>query len=626
MTARRKAATADAPRVYSYVRFSTPEQAIGDSERRQLEAAKAFAARVGMPFDESLVMADRGISAYRGGNRDKGALGAFLRLVESGSVPVGSILVVEDVDRISRQEFLEAFDAIKALIGRGVNVFTTRDGQLYDRAAVNSPRMHVLLARMQLAHEESEKKSERLSAVWMQKKRNASENGHVLTTRVPAWLVVTDNGFEVVPGAAKTLRMIFDLRLKGIGKNQIASILNARAPWQPPHNPKRKSTGWRGSYVAKILRSRAVIGECQLHTGRGTTRRPDGEPIPNYFPRVIDPGTFAAVQKLLAANKGKGGETGKANNLFPHLGRCPYCGGSMVHVSKGKPPKGGSYLMCDHGRRGMGCYANAIRYDEAEQTILDNCKNLRPEQILPAPDQQAREAEALRDKLNGIDGQLADIEGRTASLMDQIERAPTATIRDRFTSRMVELDASKALLESERKTVAEDLARSEANGQSVAAWTAGLQELHKALRTGGVDVRLRARTHLRQLIDRVEVFARGFAKVHDPSKAGDENTDTEGLAEYIREVVAETDPAKLRTPDFRAFLQHVTARRMSKAGRFLRVHFKTGAVRDLVPPGSIADGRALEADADGVLGWRVVRPNLNELWREWQRHGQRAKV
>jgi DNA invertase Pin-like site-specific DNA recombinase len=33
---------------YSYIRFSTPEQAMGDSERRQLALAEAYCARNGL--------------------------------------------------------------------------------------------------------------------------------------------------------------------------------------------------------------------------------------------------------------------------------------------------------------------------------------------------------------------------------------------------------------------------------------------------------------------------------------------------------------------------------------------------------------------------------------------------
>src|SRR5688500_10462942 len=95
-------------RVYSYIRFSTPEQALGDSERRQLDKARAWAEKHGNEFDDSLRIADRGRSAYKGDHRKKGALGEFLERVRTGEVTPGSILVVEDIDRLSREGVVAA--------------------------------------------------------------------------------------------------------------------------------------------------------------------------------------------------------------------------------------------------------------------------------------------------------------------------------------------------------------------------------------------------------------------------------------------------------------------------------------------------------------------------------------
>jgi hypothetical protein len=53
------------PIAYSYARFSTPEQERGDSERRQIEAARQYAEQHGFVLDESIVV-DRGISAFAG--------------------------------------------------------------------------------------------------------------------------------------------------------------------------------------------------------------------------------------------------------------------------------------------------------------------------------------------------------------------------------------------------------------------------------------------------------------------------------------------------------------------------------------------------------------------------------
>src|ERR1700721_2011081 len=95
----------DAPKVFSFHRFSTPEQAHGDSERRQVAAAEGFARSRGLQFDETL-LADRGVSGFHGTHRKEGALGQFLAAVESGKVAAGSTLVVENLDRLGRENVI----------------------------------------------------------------------------------------------------------------------------------------------------------------------------------------------------------------------------------------------------------------------------------------------------------------------------------------------------------------------------------------------------------------------------------------------------------------------------------------------------------------------------------------
>ena len=49
-----------------------------------------------------------------------------------------------------------------------------------------------------------------------------------------------------------------------------------------------------------------------------------------------------------------------------------------------------------------------------------------------------------------------------------------------------------------------------------------------------------------------------------------------------------------------------------------RVQFKTGAVVDLVPEGSLASGMELVKNGRRRAGWRFVRPDLDRLWREYE--------
>src|SRR5262245_45267409 len=111
-----------APRAYSYVRFSTPQQAAGASLQRQTEKAAKFASEHGLVLDTELKMTDAGVSAYRGKNARTGALGDFLEAVDKGYVPRGSYLLIENMDRLSRDDILEAQTLFQQLILKGINL------------------------------------------------------------------------------------------------------------------------------------------------------------------------------------------------------------------------------------------------------------------------------------------------------------------------------------------------------------------------------------------------------------------------------------------------------------------------------------------------------------------------
>ena len=51
---------------YSYIRFSSPEQARGDSLRRQTELRNAWLEKSGVFLDTGLTLRDEGVSAYSG--------------------------------------------------------------------------------------------------------------------------------------------------------------------------------------------------------------------------------------------------------------------------------------------------------------------------------------------------------------------------------------------------------------------------------------------------------------------------------------------------------------------------------------------------------------------------------
>src|ERR1700693_1779651 len=113
------------PIAYSYIRFSSPEQAKGDSIRRQTEAAREWCQRNGLCLEETTTLLDLGKSAYTGEHRknpDRHALAGFLKLVEAGKVPRGSYLIIENLDRLSREHERDALRLWMDLLDHGVNI------------------------------------------------------------------------------------------------------------------------------------------------------------------------------------------------------------------------------------------------------------------------------------------------------------------------------------------------------------------------------------------------------------------------------------------------------------------------------------------------------------------------
>src|SRR5215468_2983312 len=161
---------------YSYIRFSTRERAKGDSLRRQCEAAQRWCERNKVRLDEALTFRDLGKSAYLGDHRknpDRFALAAFLKLVQDGRVPRGSYLIIESLDRLTREHVRAGLTLLLGLIEAGVRVVQLSPSELvYDE---RSDEMGLMLAIVELSrgHRESKRKSDLVGPAWRAKKEAA---------------------------------------------------------------------------------------------------------------------------------------------------------------------------------------------------------------------------------------------------------------------------------------------------------------------------------------------------------------------------------------------------------------------------------------------------------------------
>ncbi len=277
---------------YSYMRFSNPQQASGDSRRRQLAMAEKYATQHGLPLDKQLSFRDLGVSAFRGKNAREGALSAFLEAIEHHLVPWGSYLLVESLDRLSRDRILAAQALFLQIIQAGVTIVTLTDQRSYSLDSINQNPLDLVVSLVVLmrANEESEMKSRRIRAAFEVMRSKLAERPW--TARCPGWLRLdkATGRFSIVEDRADIVRRIFRKSLAGIGRETIARRLNEeRVPLFGQGNQLGKF--WQKTLIRHLLYTPAVIGTLVPFVSEwvdGVQRLRPQAPVENYFPAIIE--------------------------------------------------------------------------------------------------------------------------------------------------------------------------------------------------------------------------------------------------------------------------------------------------------------------------------------------------
>lgn len=108
------------------------------------------------------------------------------------------MLILESLDRLSRQEVLVSLGVFTELLNAGIEVVTLVDGQHYTQESINDlGNLIISLVVMSRAHEESAMKSQ---AAWAAKRERA------LTSMLPSWLRLRKGTIEVIPERAAIVR------------------------------------------------------------------------------------------------------------------------------------------------------------------------------------------------------------------------------------------------------------------------------------------------------------------------------------------------------------------------------------------------------------------------------------
>lgn len=405
-------------KAYSYVRFSSEKQRLGDSIRRQLQLAKAWAEQHGIELDDCTYQ-DLGVSAYDRKN-ETARLGAFLTAVRNGKVPAGSYLLIENLDRLSRAGILPTIELIQQLTQADIRVvLLADDGRLIDKESVKD-LTSILIAVISAAraYDESAQKSKRIRAARDTRRAKLADgtSERILTSVCTGWLTAneTKTGFEVIPAMVESVKKVFELAIAGHGTVAIARIANIKK-WPAPG----KNTGWHASLVSRITKNRAVLGEYQPHINREGKRLPTGDPIIDYFPAIIDECTFLQAQHAITGRaKIFGRRDVSYKNVFFGILKCGTCGATLTRKNKASSKQPGYHLwMCADRVRGV---TKCKSISGLSKHRLDVCLLTAMMQVEFGQLASQKRADALRGQIGAMEADIEQKRSHVENIADSL--------------------------------------------------------------------------------------------------------------------------------------------------------------------------------------------------------------
>lgn len=419
------------PTAYSYCRFSDAQQEQGSSLARQIKKRDEWLARhPEYVLDTTIRLRDLGVSAFRGRNLNPayGDLGKFIDLCERENSPIekGSVLLLEKLDRFSRDKPMLAISALTRLIYAGVTVIATEDSMELNEITVNDLQVAIpVVVNLCIAHEQSKEKSYRVGEAWNERRKKTRETGELLTKKLPAWLFYDDEKktIEIDKEAEKAIQYIFKRTIDGIGQVVLCRELNEKfKPITKQNLRKNCVRAWNTSYLSKLLQDRNLFGEFQPKTKDDKGRRIDcGKPIKNYYPAVITEDQFYAAQyqKKLRKHEKSDSETGFVN-LFQGLVIDRMDKSVMqIQTTRTKRTNGDVYIqrrLCSYAkRRGLkGATDTTIDYYSFESLIIDSLNELNPKDFEEKFDSRDQ-IRKLHEEIEGAKVRLIELEEMLAN-------------------------------------------------------------------------------------------------------------------------------------------------------------------------------------------------------------------
>ena len=287
----------------------------------------------------------------------------------------GDFLVVESIDRLTRQRVLVGVDMIQKLLMRGIKLYTTIDTKLYEVSDPSRDLETLLLISViaKRANEESQTKSIRRKSAYKKAKDAAADSGKVFNKLSPPFGIRYDESqqkFVEEPDEADDIRKIFEL-LKDFGVDETCRRINQIST-------RRK---WTNKAVFILIKNKMPLGTLAVFSRLkkdGKEKRIFERFIENYYPQTVSDFDFYSALKSIQERKRDrvaGRYTLNNFNIFKKVVFCQVCGSSMICTKtnvRSKTGNGGyTYLTCKDRIETGNCPAKRIRFEYAFGGLLE---------------------------------------------------------------------------------------------------------------------------------------------------------------------------------------------------------------------------------------------------------------
>ncbi|MCI0700641.1 MAG: recombinase family protein [Planctomycetia bacterium] len=485
--------------VYSYWRFSSKQQATGDSKRRQVEEGQKWIDRNKHTL-APMLLEDLGVSAFKGKNVAIGALGRFLEAVRGGDIKPGSILLVEALDRLSRQSVGKAQGLFHEILEAGIEIVCLYPYEMrFNRDSQNDlVGLLIPLIAFHLAHIESVQKSKRVAEHWSEVRKDVSQ-GKFVGRKLPAWIQWTGSAF-VLNEHAETLRGAITRVLDGSTVGRVLKWLNSE------RKPMGSKSHWSWTHLRRVLTGRTILGERQQYRRTETGREPVGEPALNYYPRLIEEETWYRLQhKLKKMKHNRKTGSGKFVNLFGGIVFNGFDGHSMV-MTGSKTARKTKEAYRDrvlvslgwHSRVKDACAIGA-NYHHVEEAFLRFVAELDPADF-QSNDILAKELREKEESLAGLNEEIAELTTTgTAGGVGKVKE---------FIDMLSKLSARRDGLSVEVERLNEQVAAKDSvsEAQSISEMLATAQGEE------AVRLRLRLRALIRDVVEKITIFPDSYQR------------------------------------------------------------------------------------------------------------------